>query len=361
MIDSEPPGSEAEILRRCMLSLRSIIPDSWTLSSEDKSLDSADSGLDAKLTITAPDGGSAHFGIEVKATVQRRDVRALASRFRAAATTTPDTLYLVASRYLSPPVRQALVEQDVSFVDVTGNLSISSDRPPIVLRDRGSDNDPWRGRGRPRGTLKGEPAAKVVRTLIGSSSPWKVRDLVTVSRASTGATYRVLEYLQVNELVDKTEQGLYQVPDWPALLRRWSRDYSVVDNNRTYTFLEPRGIPSFLAKLPGSSSRYAVTSSVAAAQWAAYAPARSITLYVDDASTAASEWALRRTEAGANIVLAEPHYDIVFDRTSTTTDGYTVANIAQVAVDLLTGPGRNPAEGEELIEWMQANEQSWRD
>ncbi|WP_245820002.1 hypothetical protein [Rhodococcoides yunnanense] len=171
----------------------------------------------------------------------------------------------------------------------------------------------------------------------------------------------MLEYLQVNELVDKTEQGLYQVPDWPALLRRWSRDYSVVDNNRTYTFLEPRGIPSFLAKLPGSSSRYAVTSSVAAAQWAAYAPARSITLYVDDASTAASEWALRRTEAGANIVLAEPHYDIVFDRTSTTTDGYTVANIAQVAVDLLTGPGRNPAEGEELIEWMQANEQSWRD
>ena len=30
------------------------------------------------------------------------------------------------------------------------------------------------------------------------------------------------------------------------------------------------------------------------------------------------------------------------------------------AVDLMTGPGRNPAEAEELLGWLQRNEQSWR-
>lgn len=33
---------------------------------------------------------------------------------------------------------------------------------------------------------------------------------------------------------------------------------------------------------------------------------------------------------------------------------------SQVAVDLLTGPGRNPAEGQALLDWMEINERAWR-
>ena len=40
--------------------------------------------------------------------------------------------------------------------------------------------------------------------------------------------------------------------------------------------------------------------------------------------------------------------------------GYLVAAPAQVAADLLNGPGREPAEGEFLIEWMKINEEQWR-
>jgi hypothetical protein len=32
----------------------------------------------------------------------------------------------------------------------------------------------------------------------------------------------------------------------------------------------------------------------------------------------------------------------------------------QAAIDLLTSPGRGPTEGEELVTWMQANEEVWR-
>ncbi len=36
------------------------------------------------------------------------------------------------------------------------------------------------------------------------------------------------------------------------------------------------------------------------------------------------------------------------------------APLVQVAADLLTGPGRSPAETEALMEWMTSNEEAWR-
>ncbi len=38
----------------------------------------------------------------------------------------------------------------------------------------------------------------------------------------------------------------------------------------------------------------------------------------------------------------------------------TYAALSQVAVDLLTGPGRNPAEGQALLDWMETDERTWR-
>jgi hypothetical protein len=49
-----------------------------------------------------------------------------------------------------------------------------------------------------------------------------------------------------------------------------------------------------------------------------------------------------------------------FVNTEPSRDGYPVAAPAQVAADLLNGPGREPAEGEYLIAWMKENEKRWR-
>jgi hypothetical protein len=50
---------------------------------------------------------------------------------------------------------------------------------------------------------------------------------------------------------------------------------------------------------------------------------------------------------------------VVFDRADTI-DGLRVAALSQVAVDLLTGPGRNPSEATALLDWMEADESRWR-
>jgi hypothetical protein len=103
-----------------------------------------------------------------------------------------------------------------------------------------------------------------------------------------------------------------------------------------------------------------MSGTIAAAEWAAYAPARLATIYVDDASQAAQAWDLRPADTGANVILAQPQYEVVFERSLLNTNGMTVVAPSQVVVDLMTGPGRNPSEAEELLEWMERNEQSWR-
>lgn len=358
MTPTEPPSSEVDILRTCTDLLRDRLPDDWRVSVQQESVEPA---IDAILIVTAPSGETVQYLVEAKRLLVRRDVPTVSKRLRQAPTRELDnTEAIVMSRYLAPPIREALMDEDMSFIDATSNMLVKSSRPVLFVRDRGADKDPWRGPGRPRGTLAGEPAARVVRALVGSRGPWSARDLVEASGASTGATYRVLEFLQEEGLVDKTAEG-YAVRDWPNLLRRWSRDYGFLRTNRTSTYIEPRGVDALLKKAANSQyAPYAVTGSTAAAQWAPYAPARAALVYVDDAGQAADEWGLRPADKGANVILAEPKYDVVFSATSIDNQGNVIVAPAQAAVDLLTGPGRNPSEGEELISWMELNEPVWR-
>lgn len=82
-------------------------------------------------------------------------------------------------------------------------------------------------------------------------------------------------------------------------------------------------------------------------------------LYVDEPHRVANSLGLRETETGANVALAAAKYRVVFER-SETVGGLVMAAPSQVAVDLLSGPGRNPSEAVALLDWMEANEPAWR-
>src|SRR5207248_4794321 len=112
------------------------------------------------------------------------------------------------------------------------------------------------------------------------------------------------------------------------------------------------GLSHLLSKLGTAELRYAVTGSLAAAAKAPIAAPRLATLYVEDHAAAAETLGLRAAESGANILLAEPFDPVVFDR-CWRQDDVTYAALSQVAADLLTSPGRGPAEGEELLVWMK--------
>lgn len=357
---AEPLDREGDVLRRAMTVLQERLPPGWSAVATYDVRGENSRRIDAVVELAAPGGSPVRLVAECKRTVVRRDLRAVLEQLENARASVPSpTMPLLVSRYLSDSVRTWLDENDVSYVDATGNLRLVSRDPAVYLRDRGGDRDPWRGPGRPRGTLRGEPAARVVRALADFCSPMPVTTLVKRSGASTGATYRVLDFLEQEALVTRGSRGVVEQIRWRQLLERWSEDYGFQRDNVVSGYLQPRGLPALLAGLATTELAYAVTGSLAAAQWAAYADPRLASLYVDDIAAVAELLGLREVDSGANVLLAEPASAVVFDRSSDV-DGVRYAAPSQVAVDLLTGPGRSPAEGQALLDWMESNEPAWR-
>lgn len=90
------------------------------------------------------------------------------------------------------------------------------------------------------------------------------------------------------------------------------------------------------------------------------APARLAVLFVDDAETAARRLELRPVEAGVNVILAEPFDPVVYEQCREQ-EGIACVALSQNAADLLTSPSRGPNEAEELMDWMEKNEDAWRE
>jgi hypothetical protein len=351
------------VLLEAVQMLRNRLPRNWSLYEEPEPELPMDIGVDAQLRLRAPDGTESLVLVEAKRLLNSRDVPSVLESLReAAARLDPSepVVLLLASRYLPETTQERIAEAGAGYADATGNLLLLSDRPGLFLRDRGAERDPWRGPGRPRGTLRGPPAARVVRALIDFAPPYTVPELSTRARASTGATYRVAEFVEGEGLLERARYGPIGEVRWRRLLERWSKDYGFAQSNTVTTYLEPRGLGALTARLAEQPQLdYVLTGSLAAARVAAYAESRLAMLYVRDAMRVAKTLGLRSTDSGANVALASGGYDVAFERPEEV-DGLRMAALSQAAVDLLSGPGRNPSEASALLDWMERNEPAWR-
>lgn len=354
-----PPEREVDVLRRAVALVEDRLPPGWSIRLVDQGVGRR--RIDGVAALTAPDETQAVFFVEAKRSVVTSDLAPILDQLRSyslphVARPTP----MIAARYIGSSARAWLEERGVSYVDATGNMHILLDRPAVYLRDRGADQDPWRGPGRPRGTLQGPPAARVVRALVDIAEPMTVPDLIRESGASTGATYRVVEFLEREALIRRDRRGPIVGVEWRRILERWSEDYGFQRSNTITSYLSPRGLSAFQESLRGAQGlSYALTGSLAAHRLAPYAPAKLAMVYVDDVDQVAEKLKLRPVDTGANVLVAHGKYDVVFDRL-VQDDGLLYVAPSQAAVDLLTGPGRAPAEGQELLDWMERHERTWR-
>ncbi|WP_280220656.1 type IV toxin-antitoxin system AbiEi family antitoxin [Nocardia neocaledoniensis] len=356
----EPPRNKREAIAAAANAIQERLPRTWDLQiAESRALHRGDE-YDAEFRLYAPNGLILVLFVEAKNVVRPQDVDRVSSRLTAATLRHPGSIGLLFARHLSASTRQRLQEAEISYLDATGNMMVRADEAAIFLSAPGAETDPWRGPGRPPGNLKGEPAAKVVRALLDFQGPWKTSHLVEAAEVSTGSAYRVLDFLQREALIVRQSNGVV-VPDWVALLRRWSQDYQFLKTNTISPWIAPRGLPALLDRIHLSGiNDYAVTGSIAAATWQSYAPPRSAMVYVDDPARAAEAWKLRSIDTGANVLLAVPAYPVLLARSGKGFQDIRIAAPTQVAADLMTGPGRAPSEAQELLDWMGTNEQSWR-
>lgn len=371
LADSPAPSTERELLASLEAMLTDKMPDGWSVAvdREPRGRAAGQWRPDALLVVEAPNNTQARLAVEVRASLYPRDAYALSSELGSlwlsppvpkGRIPTPEDVdgVLVLSRFLTERTRSMLEKLGFSYADATGNLRIVTRMPPLLIVISGADSNPW-AEERPLRSLRGPASARVVRALLDFRPPYPLRLLAEMAELPLGSASRVVSFLVTEALVERAGRGPIEAVDWKGLLRRWSQDYSLLAANRSKFFLEPRGPKALQARLPDLEGPYAVTGSLAASRRAEVAPAALAAVYVRNIDRAASRLGLRSAPSGGNVVLLEPPTDAAFERTWEQ-DRTVYAALPQVAVDLMTSPGRGPAEAEALIEWMEANEDAWR-
>jgi len=369
--DVPAPSSERELLASLESMLVDRMPDGWSVAidREPQAQTPGEWRPDAFLVIEAPNKARARLAVEARASLYPRDTYALSSELgslwlrppvpkgRVASVSGVDGV-LVLSRFLTSRTRTMLEDLGFSYADATGNLRIATRVPPTFIKLSGAESNPW-AEDRPLRSLRGPASTRVVRALLDFRPPFPLRLLAETAELPLGSASRVVSFLVSEALVERSGRGPIDSVDWKGLLRRWTQDYSLLEANRSRFFLEPRGPRALEARLREFDAPYAVTGSLAAARRAEVAPAALAAVYVPNIEKAASRLGLREAPSGGNAVFLEPLADLAFERTWDQ-DGITFAALPQVAADLLTSPGRGPAEAQALIEWMDGNQDAWR-
>ena len=364
------PKTEAEIIDLATAYIQRILAPSNAFVLElEKSFASVRRVLDGVLQIQNLAKEKTRFAIEAKRSLEVRDLSQIVSQINEATSKIEESFEpMIVARYISKSAQEWLRKNQVSYADATGNfMLISPSTSTFLISDSGAKADPWRGPGRPRNSLNGEAAAQVVRAILDSKPPFSIPQMMSLAETSSGVTYRVIDFLERENLLTtekvKTDGKAKRVVvdvDWRNILIAWSRDYSYQRDNSVQNFLEPRGIQEVLAKLEKvDPEEYVISGSVAANRLAPYASSKQLNLYARYPADLARRLELRPVETGANVQIASTKIDAVFDRT-TKSGGLNYASPSQIAVDLLSGSGRNPAEGEVLMNWMDENKALWR-
>jgi len=309
---------------------------------------------DTVLTIVGPAKATGSVIITPKKRLEPKDVADLLAAARPAA----DRPILIVAPFLSPRTQERLKAGGFGYADLTGNVRLSLSKPGLFLEATGAIENP-EPTARDRKSLRGAKAGRLVRALADFRPPLGLRELAKRAGVDAGYASRVVDFLTREALVTRTSRGPITETDWPALLQRWSQEYSPFQRKGATWYLAPRGLAPVAERLKTASSRYAVSGSWAATQFASVAPARLLLCYTDDAESMTRQLDLRPLDTGGNVALVTPLDPVVYERTSQK-KGITVAAVSQIAVDLLTSPGRGPNEGEALIEWMREHEHVWR-
>ena len=354
------PMKDRALLQAGVGKLQDRLPQDWRVELLSKGFQTQPGGRilpdeSSRVRLSAPDKRWSDLLVAGKTRLEPRMVRFLVEPTGATASQDPT---LIIAPYLSKPTQKELRERGIGYVDLSGNIWLSVRKPGLYVEAMGADQEPNR-EDRPARTLKGQKAGGLFRVLIDRKAPPGVRVLALEAGVDPGYVSRVLRLLESEALVDRTPRGALERVDWEKLVRRWAQEMPFGKRGTLATYIDPRGLAGLVHRLGAETGRYAVTGSMAANQWAPIAGTRLLTIYTDDAAVFARNLGLRTTEAGSNVLLVEPKDAYVY-RGSSLRDGVWYVAPSQAVADLLTSPGRGPAEAEELIAWMRLNEEVWR-
>lgn len=351
--------SPQELLDAAVDALTRRLPPTWVVEKQAAAGDPEA----ADLVIKTPNTGSqTMIFVETKTDVSPRDVEALIGgpwrRWRRQMGNRP---ILLVAPYIGPRVRELLTEEDVSYLDLTGNTRISLDYPGVFIETAGAKQDP--SSTKTRAGIRGAKAGAVVRVLIDAEPPYSGADIARAANVNEGYLSRILDTLVDEGLIDREPSGPITRVDWPAIVRRRAQALDLFRTVGTYRYIARQGAPALLdqlrARSTGDGPTPTVTGSFAAARLAPVTAPSLLTIYTMTPRELEDQLDLLPADAGADVVLIRPDNKTAFEG-ATRDGGIAWAGPSQVAIDCLAGTGRMPAEGEALVAWMSENTGEWR-
>ncbi len=356
--------SETDLIGGAVAWLRERVPEGWEVERvgpDGNTPPEGNLGDDAVLYIRSPNRAIGTLAVQARPSLEPREAAqllpSLAQTLRSLAGSTP---VLVVAPWLSERTRRLLVEQELNYIDLTGNARLSLSSPGLFISADGANRNPA-PRPRGRALVRGPRAARLIRLLADVRPPYGVSELARAADLTPGYVSRLLDTLDSEALLARSRRGVVDQVDFVPLLRRWTESYDVLHTNRAFAFLAPNGAADIVQRLAGDArdERYLITGSFAAVRMAPVAAPALLLVYSDDPASLARKLGLLPADEGANVVLLAPFDPVIWKR-SNRENGLRYVCPSQVAADCLSGTGRMPVEAEALLEWLPANERAWR-
>ncbi|MFJ3826045.1 helix-turn-helix domain-containing protein [Streptomyces nodosus] len=362
-----------DVLLQGISALQRMLGEDWDVAVQpDQSLPvhGGDMGWDAVVRITSRhDSMFTELLVDVRDRLTPKDVAGyLGSTALLVRQLSHHTRLVVFAPWISPKTQEELRRREIGYLDLTGNVSLRVPRPAIVLHTQGADRAPVSHRppsNKP--LLTGARAGRLVRLLADVIPPYRATDLAKRSGLSLPYVSRLLDSLDDQLLIERDGRLIVRV-NWQELLRTRAHHLDLVHHSSPVGMLAPNGIPAVINHLAASDGRIAgtevlVTGSYAARTIAPVAVGGQLMLYTLPGKAMqtriAHELNLIPVPEAADVLLLSP-WDLSVWQRSRKYDSYWQVGLSQLVLDCLSGPGRLPAEGEKVLEYMAANEHAWR-
>jgi hypothetical protein len=360
------------LLEQGLQVLRDLLGPGWTVTTQPASQNvrNEQRGLDALVQVKA-DGDSVftQLMVETNSNLSPRLVEEqLLLKLNLLHQLNHYTHLLVIAPWIAPRVQSLLREHGIGYIDLTGNTSLRISRPGIALYTQGQTRAPRSSS--PQGSrtsLAGPKAGRLVRLLADVAPPYRASELAGVTQLSLPYVSRLLDAIEDQLLIRREGRVIVHV-DWAQLLRIRAEHYNLVRHNHSVGMVAPNGIEAVFQTLRGMpvarSKQIVLTGSYAARIVAPLAVGGQLMLYHPAgtprlADEIGDDLGLLRVDRGADVLLLRAYDPVVFKRTVEDDGIYRVA-LSQLALDCLAGPGRLPAEGEAVLDYMQSNMHLWR-
>ncbi|WBQ04650.1 hypothetical protein [Kribbella sp. CA-293567] len=369
-MDFSEPASES-LLEQGLQVLRDLLGDTWeiTLDVSEQAV-MKERSRDALVQVrSAGDGVFTQLLVNLEEDVTPRVIEEqLLPKLDLVRRVNRYTTPLVITPWISQRIQLLLRENEIGYIDLTGNAFLRVARPAIAIYTQGDSRPPRSSPTRAsRTTLAGPKAGRLVRLLTDIAPPYRAGELAEAADLSLPYVSRLLGVLEDQLLIRRQGRVVADV-DWPQLLRARAEQYVLLRQGSYVGMVAPNGIDAVLEALRAlparGGERILLTGSYAARTVAPLAVGGQLMLYLpSDASNVpdelGDELGLLPVRKGADVLLLRAEDKVVQER-ATRDDGIGRVALSQLVLDCIAGPGRLPAEGEAVLKYMQENPGLWR-